>query len=677
MTETTINNYNNLSNVTSPYLLQHARNPVDWYPWCEEAFKRAKDEDKMVFLSVGYSTCHWCHVMAHESFESREVADILSSDYIAIKVDREERPDIDEVYMSVCQTLTGSGGWPLTVIMTADKKPFFAGTYFPKTTKHGHTGLIELLNQISNLWHNERKTLLNQGDKIVDYLQPSANRLQQSSNEQIINSAYLSLQKSFDSEYGGFSYRPKFPSPHNLLFLLRYYKNKEDNDALNMVQKNLYSMYKGGIFDHVGYGFSRYSTDNMWLVPHFEKMLYDNALLIMAYSEAYAITNDNLYKDVVEKTIDYLMTGMKSGNGAFYSAQDADSEGVEGKYYVFSYKELKDLLSEDELEFLEMHYNVTKKGNFEGNNILNRIKTDGNIDNSIEVKVIKKLNKYRSKRVPPFLDTKILSSWNGLMIAALSMAGRFIDKRYISDAKKTADFILKNMMDKDLMLCTSYKDGKHSEQGFMPDYANFVWGLIELYKASLDIKYLNLSINLTHKMITRFWDESENKFFMNEKESLDLPLRPKDEYDGAMPSGNSVAISNLIKLYNYTHDENLHDILDKAIKSFAHNAESSPGAYMHYNATLLSYTQPHRQVIITGKNLVNLYQKIVSAYLPFTTVIVYDGNESQKDIMPDLNNYLVDDKRMIAYVCEDFTCASPIYDERELLEKLSLKLLFN
>lgn len=677
MSETTINNYNNLSNATSPYLLQHASNPVDWYPWCEEAFKKAKDEDKMVFLSVGYSTCHWCHVMAHESFESREVADILSSDYIAIKVDREERPDIDEVYMSVCQTLTGSGGWPLTVIMTADKKPFFAGTYFPKTTKHGHTGLIELLNQISNLWHNERKTLLNQGEKIVDYLQPSANRLQQSSNEQIINNAYLSLQKSFDSEYGGFSYRPKFPSPHNLLFLLRYYKKIGDNDALNMVQKNLYSMYKGGIFDHVGYGFSRYSTDNMWLVPHFEKMLYDNALLIMAYSEAYAITNDNLYKDVVEKTIDYLMTDMKASGGAFYSAQDADSEGVEGKYYVFSYKELDDLLNKDELEFLEMHYNVSKKGNFEENNILNRIKTDANIDKSMESKVIKKLYKYRSKRVPPFLDTKILSSWNGLMVAALSMAGRFIDKRYISDAKKTTDFIIKNMMDKDLMLCTSYKDGKHSDQGFMPDYANVVWGLIELYKVSLDMKYLNLSINLTKKMITRFWDEGENKFFMNEKESFDLPLRPKDEYDGAMPSGNSVAISNLIKLYNYTHDEKIHDILDKAIKSFAHNAESSPGAYMHYNATLLSYTQPHRQVIITGKNLENLYQKIVSSYLPFTTVIVYDGNESQKDIMPDLNNYLVDDKRMIAYVCEDFTCTNPIYDERELLEKLSLKLLFN
>ena len=663
--------YNHLSNQTSPYLLQHVNNPVDWYPWGDEAFQRAREEDKMVFLSVGYSTCHWCHVMAHESFENQEVANLLSKNYISIKVDREERPDIDEVYMNVCQSMTGSGGWPLTIIMTPDKKPFFAGTYFPTHSRNGIIGFIELLNQLSSLWHNEREKLIEQSDYLVEqFSQYETLDNQDTSNEQIIENAYNSLLKRYDSKYGGFSTQPKFPSPHNLFFLLRYYKYSNDLYSLKMAETTLQSMYAGGIFDHVGYGFSRYSTDNKWLVPHFEKMLYDNALLILTYTEAYSITKNEMYRDVVEKIIKYVMDEMTSPEGAFFSALDADSEGIEGKYYVFDYSELKDLLQDEELHFLENHYNVSKNGNFEGKNILNKIgiltQTPDN-----DKQVIKKLFEYRKKRVPPFLDTKILSSWNGLMIAALSYAGSILNNDFVEYAKKTANFILSNMMDSEYNLYTSYKDNNISNTGFLPDYSNVAWGLINLYSATLETDYLKHAINLTKKMIEKFWDENQLKFFMNEKSKAELPFRPKDEYDGATPSGNSVAVMNLIRLYNYTHNDNFKQIIDSAIQSSATSAENYPNAYMHFISALLMHSTPHRQIVITGKNQKELYNKLIKQFMPFTTVILYDGDKRQVDLMPELRNYPVEDN-LKAYICENFTCGNPIDNEDKLFDKLSV-----
>ncbi len=661
---------NHLKNLTNSYLLQHLYNAVDWYPWCDEVFKKAEDEKKMIFLSIGYSTCHWCHVMAHESFEDDEVAKILNDNYIAVKVDREERPDIDNVYMSVCQALTGSGGWPLTIIMTADKKPLFAGTYFPKNTTGGRIGLIELLKQISNLWRNDRQSQLNQSAQLVEHFKNTkTDTSAQKSYEEIISNTYQALKSAFESDYGGFNLQPKFPTPHNLFFLIRYYKYTKEKYARNMVEKTLNSMYDGGIFDHVGYGFSRYSTDKMWLVPHFEKMLYDNALLILAYCEAYAVTNNEIYRDIVIKIISYLTDEMMSPEGAFYSAQDADSEGVEGKYYVFSYKELDELLDRKELEFLIKHYNVSESGNFEGKNILNKINTS-NDNTDLEKVVIKKLYDYREKRVHPFLDTKILSSWNCLMIAALSFAGRLFDSKFIDIAKQCEEFISQNMMD-DTILYTSYKDLKHSDNSFMADYANMIWGLTELFSATRDIAYLSKAVKLQKYVIKLFWDEDEEKFYMTDKTSQELPIRPKDDYDGAMPSGNSVTIMNLVRLYNITHDAEFKEIADKAVKSFAYHAENSPSAYTHYNAALLIYTAPHRQVVITGKNdVISLYDKINSSFLPFTTIIVHDGSKSNIEVIPELDNYLVKDE-MTAYICENFTCGSPISDEGELFDKLS------
>lgn len=660
---------NHLSSQSSPYLLQHADNPVDWYPWGNEAFEKAIDEDKMIFLSIGYSTCHWCHVMAHESFENTEVASILLRDYVAIKVDREERPDIDEVYMNVCQALTGNGGWPLTVIMSADRKPFFAGTYFPTHTYSQRIGLVELLEQISTLWHNERKSLLDQSKALTEhFIADESNQIQMTSNAKIIELAYSQLRQNFEPKYGGFSAQIKFPTPHNLFFLLRYYRYSNNADALKMVEKTLQSMYDGGIFDHIGYGFSRYSTDNKWLVPHFEKMLYDNALLIMAYCEAYTVTKNEIYRDVAQKIIEYIVDKMTSPDGAFYCALDADSEGIEGKYYVFSYDELEKLLSLDELNFLEKYYNVSKQGNFEGKNILNKIGTSKYIP-SIENTVIKKLYQYREKRIPPFLDNKILSSWNGLMIGALSFAGRIIDKKYLEYAKSAAEFIFDNMVDDDFNLYTSFKEKHLSDTGFLPDYSNMVWGLLELYTSTLDTKHLERALNLTKKIIAKFWDEDKAKFFMNEKNSAELPMRPKDDYDGAMPSGNSVTITNFIKLYNLTYDDMIKSILDKSIDSFGSTLENSPSAYLHFVSALLLYTKPHRQIIITGKNQRKLYDNLVCKFTPFTTTILYEGDEAQIDIIPKLRNYNIDDD-LKAYVCENFSCLNPITNEQELLDEL-------
>ncbi|MCK5130306.1 MAG: thioredoxin domain-containing protein [Clostridiales bacterium] len=663
------NHTSHLENQTSPYLQQHVYNPVDWYPWGDEAFKKAQDEDKMIFLSIGYSTCHWCHVMAHESFESDEVANILKDNYIAIKVDREERPDIDNVYMNVCQALTGGGGWPLTVIMTAEKKPFFAGTYFPKHTIQNRIGIIEVLMQIATLWNIERKALLEQSAVLMNHFNKmTTSKAQTQSNEFIFDTAYEALKTNFDKTYGGFSVQPKFPTPHNLLFLMRYSVSTGNKNALAMTETTLSSMYEGGIFDHVGYGFSRYATDSRWLIPHFEKMLYDNALLTIAYSEAYTLTGKVRYRDIAQKTLDYLLHDMKSPDGAFYAAQDADSEGVEGKYYVFSYTELAELLDAVELKLLKDTYNVTEHGNFEGNNILNKIGTSDK-ESTIEKQVIKKLYDYRQKRVPPFLDDKILASWNGLMIAALSTAGQTIDKKYLTYAEETTDFIFTHMVDDDYKLYTSYKDGKRSDSGFLQDYANMIWGLVALYKATRNITHLECAVMLCYKMILLFLDTKTMRFFMNEKDSEELPMRPKDDYDGAMPSGNSVAVMSMITLYNLTHDMKLKGIIDEAIKAFSHNVEKTPTAYMHYVSALLLYNTPHRQVVITGENQSALYEKIIKVFLPHTTVIYVDGSDRQQLLIPDVKNYPESDY-LKAYVCEDYVCKYPITDEKVLMKLL-------
>ncbi|HEX9062716.1 MAG TPA: thioredoxin domain-containing protein, partial [Clostridia bacterium] len=409
----------------SPYLLQHAHNPVDWYPWGDEAFERAKREDKPIFLSIGYSTCHWCHVMERESFEDTEVAHLLNQNFVPIKVDREERPDVDNIYMTACQALTGSGGWPLTVFMSPDGKPFFTGTYFPKNDHARRPGLITILEKVSKSWKENKETLLSSGNRIVQELFADTQDEKWDISPDPIHDAFLFLTRSFDRKYGGFGSAPKFPTPHNLLFLLRYWYNTKNARALEIVETTLESMYKGGIYDHIGHGFSRYSTDNKWLVPHFEKMLYDNALLAIAYTECYHATKKDFYKTIAKEISDYVLRDMTSPDGGFYSAEDADSEGIEGLFYVWTPDEIKEVLGEERGEIFCRNYDITFIGNFEGKSIPNLIKSVIPQGDSKTIEECKKqLFLAREKRVHPFKDDKILTSWNGLMIAAMSSAGR-------------------------------------------------------------------------------------------------------------------------------------------------------------------------------------------------------------------------------------------------------------
>lgn len=671
------NKTNRLAKQVSPYLLQHANNPVDWYPWGEEAFEKAKGADKPIFLSIGYSTCHWCHVMAHESFESEEVAKLLNSSFISIKVDREERPDIDEVYMNVCQAMTGSGGWPLTIFMTADKKPFYAGTYFPKITMYGRMGITELLSKISKIWKTDRQSLLQNSEKIRSFFTQSENEHNAKLDaDKIIEKGYRHIESSFDKQYGGFSHSPKFPTPHYLLFLLKYSKAHKSKDALAMAEQTLDHMYRGGIFDHVGYGFSRYSTDHKWLVPHFEKMLYDNAMLLLTYCECYSATANPKYRDIIIKICTYLLRDMLSPDGGFYSAEDADSQGEEGKFYVFDYQELNSRFSQKEMLFLEEHYGVSKQGNFEGKNILNKI-SGGAQESELNDSVIAKLYEIRQKRVRPFLDTKISASWNGLMIEALIRAGVILrNLEYIESAKKAADFILQKMMGNS-ELFGIYKDGTRSSTGFLADYANIINALLAVYSATLEIKYLQKANSLAENMIALFWEKQEDRFYMAKKADEELFLRPKDEYDGAMPSGNASAIMCLTKLVNLTGNETFAQTLDSAIAAFADKSNTSPGSHVHFLSSLLIKSQPHRQIVLVSDKdnaqTLNTYQEITRSFLPFSTVIYYDKSSEMQTLFPELKQYKTT-APFAAYICENFACKSPVYSHEDLLNELNLKI---
>ncbi len=578
---------NRLINESSPYLLQHAYNPVNWYPWGEEAFRKAKDEDKPIFLSIGYSTCHWCHVMAHESFEDEEVAEVLNREFISIKVDKEERPDIDSVYMSVCQGITGSGGWPLTIIMTPEQKPFFAGTYYPRTKRYNVPGILEILDAVTKEWKENRDSLVKAGDKIVNVLAARVQNQNQNQEagkggskltKEIIEEAKETLFRAFDNWYGGFGTSPKFPTPHNLMFLLRYSKFEKDEHALEIVEKTLHQMYRGGIFDHIGYGFSRYSTDDKWLVPHFEKMLYDNALLAMIYLEAYQVTGNELYKIVAVKTLSYITREMTDKDGGFYSAQDADSEGEEGKYYMFSQKEILDLLGETDGTLFNQFYDITEMGNFEESNIPNLIKTRDfdPIPDAIRTR-IPALYDYRLTRTELHKDDKLLTSWNSLMIVAFAKAYKALEEeKYLLAAERAAAFLSETLTGKNGKLHISYRDGSASGTGNLDDYAFFIWALLELYETTMDLTYLEKARALCGMMQTCFWDEEGNGFYLTDKDSEQLIYRPKETYDGAIPSGNSAAGYVLIKLSKLTGMEEYHKLGLKQLNFLTENAGSYP-----------------------------------------------------------------------------------------------------
>ncbi len=644
---------NRLKNETSPYLIQHAENPVNWYPWCEEAFCKAKTENKPIFLSIGYSTCHWCHVMAHESFEDNKTAEILNKHFISIKVDREERPDIDSVYMSVCQAFTGSGGWPMSIFMTWDKKPFFAGTYFPPHSRYGMPSFAELLNTIARQWNSNQKDLSESAEEIIRHLinTPTDEKVQTCSD--LIQRAVQVFEHTFDRTHGGFGSAPKFPTPHNLMFLMLYAKQNNNSNALKMAEKTLMQMRKGGIFDHIGYGFSRYSTDRYYLAPHFEKMLYDNALLIIAYTFAYSITNNNIYLDTSEKTAEYILKEMTSEYGGFYSAQDADSEGVEGRYYTFSLNEIINILGEDKGREYAKVFDITENGNFEGVNIPNLLKSN---DLKTEFQEeIKKLYSYRKNRFKLHLDDKILLSWNSMMIMALTMLYRVTrNDKYLYTAQKSQEFIEKNMSE-GLRLYTSFRDGKCSKHAFLDDYAFYVSALIELYNSTLDKNYLEMAQKFCKETIKLFMDDKNGGFYLADPNNTDLFINPKETYDGAIPSGNSVMVYNLVRLYQITEENEYKELFERQITFMSAKTYEYPSGNSMFLIAMLLYEDSIPHITIALKKDSDL--KEITEKLPFIANV---------SVVTENKNYPLLNNQTTFYVCKSHNCLPPTNDIKSL-----------
>ncbi|MFO8055510.1 MAG: thioredoxin domain-containing protein [Bacteroidales bacterium] len=692
--------FNKLINEQSPYLRQHAENPVNWYPWGDEAFEKAKKEDKPIFLSIGYSTCHWCHVMAHESFKDQEVAELMNEAFVSIKVDREERPDIDKIYMTVCQLMTGSGGWPLTIIMTPDKKPFFAGTYFPKESRHGRTGLKEMIPRIKDLWENEREKLLESGKEVVHALQDITDEAPGNKvDNKILMRAYNQLAMRYEEKYGGFNEAPKFPSPHNLYFLLRFWKRTQNQEPLNMVEKTLKEMRKGGIFDHIGYGFHRYSTDKEWLVPHFEKMLYDQALIAMAYLEAYQATKDEIYERTAREIFTYVLRDMRSPDGGFFSAEDADSEGVEGKFYVWKTEELKEILSEKDYKLVKTIFNIEESGNYleeatrqkTGKNILHMKKSlqeyanDLNYDFNqlkMELEQIRTgLFEYREKRIHPHKDDKILTDWNGLMIAALAKGGRILEEpEYTNAAEKAIKFISKNLEPSKGKLLHRFKDGHSEIDAFIDDYSFLIWGLIELYETTFNTDYLEKALNLNKYLSSHFWDQNIGGFFFTSDEAEELIVRQKEIYDGAIPSGNSVALLNLLRLYFITGNQDLDKKADILSRVFSEKIKNNPSAFTQFLTAVDFEIGPSYSLVISGDKDTESSQKMINLirrqFLPNKTTVFRNTAKDSPEIdkYSDFISYFEKlNEKATAYVCVNKTCKPPTNDPQEMLQLLEIK----
>ncbi len=636
---------NRLSNETSPYLLQHKDNPVDWYPWNSEAFERAKKEDKPIFLSIGYSACHWCHVLAHESFEDEEIAKLLNEHFISIKVDKEERPDIDSVYMSVCQAFTGSGGWPTSIFMTADQKPFFAGTYFPKTSRGGMIGLRELLLAIHEKWISAREMLLERSDMIIGRLK-EAEITSDAADIEPTHLAAAHYERIYDEKHGGFGRAPKFPAPHNLLFLLNYYERYKNASCLNMAERTLLAMYRGGIFDHVGFGFCRYSTDRKFLVPHFEKMLYDNALLILSYCKAYTVTKKEIYLDVAEKTASYIIREMTSADGGFYSSQDADSEGKEGLYYLLNPHQTREILGDEDAKRFNRHFDITEDGNFEGMSIPNLLKSDPH-DTTLEP-LLAQIYEYRKNRYSLRRDEKILTSWNGLMIAAMCDLYRISKKKiYISAAQKANEFIKKHPYENDT-LYVSFHMGKRGVKGFLDDYAAYIYAQLSLYSATLEREYLNYAKKLCDKVISDFGD-STGGFYLYGKDHEELILRPKETYDGAIPSGNSLMAYNLVRLSLITDEKSYEVIAQRQLDFLATSAAKHPTSHAMFLIALLEYREPLTKITVVLDEKTDRSSLPLS--LPYDAIIhVLDGPTKE---------YTLKNGKTTYYVCRNHSCLPP------------------
>ena len=684
---------NRLISEKSPYLLQHAYNPVDWYPWTEEAFEKAKKEDKPVFLSIGYSTCHWCHVMERESFEDQEVADLLNNAFVCIKVDREERPDLDQVYMGVCQVLTGSGGWPLTIIMTPDKRPFFAATYIPKNSRLGQIGMIQLIPKLNRLWKTRRKELVASAAKIMEALETMEKVPEPSAlSVDILHKAYHALKESYDDQYGGFTSSPKFPSPHQIFFLLRYWHRTGREDALEMVENTLNYMRLGGIYDQIGFGFHRYSTDRQWLVPHFEKMLYDQALIAMAYLETFQVTGKRTYADTAREIFLYVMRDMASPEGGFYSAQDADTEGTEGKFYLWRKDEIIRILGKGRGELFCKIYNVKQNGNFKeessgrftGYNILHLGRPIDVIAQQLgmsemdlrqEISEARRLlMESRGKRTMPAKDDKILTDWNGLMVAAMAVGARVLDDpEVLGAAKRCVDFLMRFARKRDGRLWHRYRDGEAAIEAKLDDYAFLVWGLIELYQSTFEAEYLREALRLNGLMMRHHWDPIKGGLFFTADDAEELIVKKKELYDGAVPSGNSVALINMLRLAHMTGDPKLEESASELINAFSGQVKQAPLAYTQFLCGVDFALGPSREVLIVGprgeSGTESLLKTALSGFHP-RTVVVLRATDKKRPLIDSLAAYVTQystkASQATAYVCEGFSCKTPATKAKDL-----------
>jgi uncharacterized protein YyaL (SSP411 family) len=678
---------NRLISEKSPYLLQHAGNPVNWYPWDEEAFQKAKEEDRPIFLSIGYSTCHWCHVMAHESFEDEEVASLLNKYYIAIKVDREERPDVDKIYMHVCQSLTGHGGWPLSIFMTPEGKPFFAGTYFPKSSRLGMPGFVDVLKQIAAMWQNERANILKSSGAITAAIQPGSDSDESVDAVSIetLRKGYAQLARTFDPKWGGFGAAPKFPTPHHLTFLLRWHKRSGDSMALEMVEKTLEAMRSGGIFDQIGFGFHRYSVDEKWLVPHFEKMLYDQALLALAYTEAYQFTGKVEFGDVAREIFTYVLRDMTAPEGGFYSAEDADSEGKEGLFYVWTPREVKEYLGEELGSLFSEFYDVTETGNFEEGHSIPRARISFQTfaaKKGMEPKRLETLLKeagdrlfdIRKRRVRPLKDDKILTSWNGLMIAAFAKGYQvYGEQAYADAAERAAGFILKNIRTADGRLLRRYRQGDAAYPGYLDDYAFLVWGLTELYEATFEIRYLEEAVALNEAMTDIFWDKQDGGLYFTGKGNEPLITRSKEIYDGALPSGNSIAALNFLRLARMTGNLGLEKRAEELARAFSRQVTDQPIAYTQLLVALDFMVGPSREIVIAGDPGLEATRAMIDSvhrkFLPNKVLLLRpDDSEGKRlaTMSPFVESMVPIDDQPTVYVCEQYACQAPIKDVGQL-----------
>ena len=664
---------NRLIHEKSPYLLQHAHNPVDWYPWGEQAFAAARRAGRPVFLSIGYSTCHWCHVMERESFEDAQAAGVLNSGFISIKVDREERPDIDAVYMAVCQAMTGSGGWPLTILMTPEQKPFWAGTYLPKYSRYGQPGLIDLLKRVSLLWRTEREQLLQAGDEIAAYIAQSGPGGAQAPQPALLHTAAGQLRAAFDPADGGFGDAPKFPSPHNLLFLMNYARWEKSADTRSMAERTLTQMARGGLFDQVGGGFSRYSTDRRWLAPHFEKMLYDNALLAYAYLDAFSQDGRPCWETTARRTLDYVLRELTSPEGAFYCGQDADSGGEEGAYYLLTPQSVEQALGAQDAARFCRWYGITESGNFEGRSIANLLENTAYEQEPEGFgRLRERLLDFRRSRAALHRDDKVLTAWNALMIAALSKAYRTLgDARYLDAARRAAAFLHASLTGPDGRLWLRWRDGEAANMGQLDDYAFYAWALLELYAADFDAAHLEEAVSMMQTLQAHFWDGQEGGFFLTADDAERLITRPKEVYDGAMPSGNAAAGLVLERLWKLTGDPVWQTRADGQLAFLASKAQPYPAGHCFSLLAMGEALYPSRELVCATSGTVPDGLLALAERRRLHTLIKTPSNAALLErLAPFTAAYPIPEDGALFYLCQNGACAAPAGSVQALVRLL-------